>query len=326
MVVVCGPTATGKTSLGISIAKKYNGEIISADSRQVFKRMDIGTGKDLGPHSKYEIVTNNIGYYEIDGVRVYGYDIVEPDCEFSIAQYLNYVQKVLNVLDDSQKLPVIVGGTGFYIKGIVDGIPTAEVPRNTALREELLRMPVDSLYESLSMLDSLKAASLNVSDRKNPRRLIRAIEVAQYTLDHHSLGVLKSLDKNYDTLFIGLTGPKEYLEEKINKRVDERIKTGMKKEIENLMSTGVSWDDQSMYSLGYRQYRDFFEGAVDEENVIAEWKKEERKYAGRQMIWFKKEKRINWFDISVSGYEERVDRMIETWHNRANVQEDRDLT
>jgi tRNA dimethylallyltransferase len=322
LLVVCGPTATGKTALGLHLAKKFNGEIISADSRQVYRGMDIGTGKDLSPDAKYKIVSNSLGYYEMDGVRIFGYDVADPKEDYSISQYLKVAKKALKEIYAKNKLPIVVGGTGFYIRGIVDGIPTIDVPRNDDLRHQLEEKSATELFESLSLIDSIKAGSLNASDKRNPRRLIRAIEVAQYLIDHKiSDEELNEVEKK-DVLFIGLTGPKAYLDGKIEKRVDSRLTEGIKNEIEELLSSGVNWEDQSMYSLGYRQYRDYFEGDVDEDHVISEWVKEERKYAGRQMVWFKKDGRIKWFDISEPDYSKKVENLVEKWHNNeANVQE-----
>jgi tRNA dimethylallyltransferase len=302
LLVVCGPTATGKTALGIRLAKKFNGEIISADSRQVYKDMDIGTGKEWG-----------------EGVKIYGYDLVDPKEDFSISQFLKFAGKTLKEIYKKGKLPILVGGTGFYIKGITDGFPTVDIPRNDSLRERLEQKTVEDLYESLSQTAAVKAGSLNASDRKNPRRLMRAIEVAQYLLDH-PLPASKFAAEDHDIFFVGLGSDKQTLFDRIEKRVDERVKMGMKAEIDGLLARGVTWHDQSMFSLGYRQYRDFYEGDVDEEHVVSEWKKEERKYAVRQMVWFKKDKRIRWFDIGEAGYQKKVENMIEKWHNNGNVQ------
>lgn len=315
LLVVCGPTATGKTSLGLELAKKFNGEIISADSRQVYRGMDIGTGKDLEEGSTYRVIKNDLGYYEMDGIRIFGYDLVDPKEDFSISQYLKFAGKAIKEIYAKNKLPIIVGGTGFYIRGIVDGIPTVDVPRNDDLREKLETKSAGELFESLSLIDPLKAGNLNSSDKKNPRRLIRAIEVAQYLIDHKiSEDQLTEVEKK-DVLFIGLMASKEYIQKKIERRVDKRFLEGMKKEIEALLARGVDWNDQSMYSLGYRQYRDYFEGEVDEEQVVSEWEREEVKYAGRQMVWFKKDPRINWFDISESDYRKKVENLVEKWHN-----------
>lgn len=296
LLIVCGPTATGKTSLGILLSKKFNGEIISADSRQVYKDMDIGTGKEWG-----------------EGVKIWGYDLVSAKDEFSVSKYLKFAQRTISDIIHRGKLPILVGGTGLYIKGIVDGIPTVDVPRSKKLRESLGKLSADQLYEHLSQIDSFKAGSMNSSDKKNPRRLIRAIEIATWMIDN-SKRDLPQNKKTFDTLFVGLSAPPEFLEKRINKRVEMRIDAGFEDEIKKLIKSGVDWNDQSMMSLGYRQWRDFAEGAVDRDAALSEWKKEERKYAKRQMVWWKHDGRINWFDIREAQYPKKVEKLVEKWY------------
>jgi tRNA dimethylallyltransferase len=296
LLVICGPTATGKTSLGIFLAKKFNGEIISADSRQVYKNMDIGTGKAWG-----------------ENVKIWGYDLVSPKDEFSVSKYLKFAQKAILDIKSRKRLPILVGGTGLYIRGVVDGIPTVNIPQNRKLRKNLEKMDSVQLYEHLSQIDSFRAGSMNSSDKKNPRRLIRAIEIAMWILDN-SKKSLPQIKNNFDTLFVGLTAPSEFLEERINKHVDERINKGFEEEVKKLIDLGIDWNDQSMMSLGYRQWRDFVEGAVAREDAVAEWKKEERKYAKRQIVWWKHDSRINWFDIVEPEYQKKVEKLVKRWY------------
>ena len=296
LLVICGPTATGKTALAIKLAKKFDGEIVSADSRQVYKGMDIGMGKEWGD------------------VPIHGYDLVDPRREFSVSKYLKFARKILKDIWRRGKLPILVGGTGLYIKGVIDGIPTVEVPRNNELRKRLEEKSADELFESLSQLDAVRAGSMNSSDRKNPRRLVRAIEVAQWNLGHGVKCLTSDILHPTSVLVIGLTAAKEPLNTRIEDRVGETVKAGIKKEIESLLKNGVSWDDQSMMSFGYRQYRDFFEGEVPEEVVVSEWTREEQKYAKRQMTWFKKDKRVGWFDIFEVDYQKKVEKMVAKWY------------
>jgi tRNA dimethylallyltransferase len=298
LLVVCGPTATGKSSLGFSLARMFNGEIVSADSRQVYSGMDIGTGKEWKR-----------------GIKIWGYDLVEPKKEFSVSKYLKYSKKVLRDVWKRGKLPILVGGTGLYIRGVVDGIPTSTIPRNEKLREKLEEKSADELFESLSQLDSIRAGSMNSSDRKNPRRLVRAIEIAQWKLEHGSPDKLQVSTVSPSVLMIGLSEDSELLDKRINSRVEERIKAGVKEEVEGLIKSGVGWDSQAMLALGYRQWRDYFEGGVEEDVVVDEWKREERKYARRQMTWFKKDKRIIWFDISMSEYQKGVEKLVKKWYS-----------
>jgi tRNA dimethylallyltransferase len=313
LLIICGPTATGKTSLGLTLAKKFDGEIVSADSRQVYQGMDIGTGKDLPKGAKMEFQNSKLGFYTVEGIKLWGYDLVSPKDEFSVSKYLKFAGKAITDIEKRGKLPILVGGTGLYIKGVVDGIPTVDIPRNKKLRKNLEKFSADELYEQLSQIDSIRAGAMNSSDKKNPRRLVRAVEVAIWMIDNSK----KDLSQNketFDTLFIGLTAPTGFLDEKIGKRVDARIDNGFGEEVKKLLNSGVDWNDQSMMSLGYRQWRDFIEGAVEESTAVSEWKKEERKYARRQMVWLKRDGRINWFDIRDGQYPKKVENLVKTWY------------
>jgi len=297
LLVICGPTATGKSDLAFSLSKVLAGELISADSRQVYKGMDIGTGKDkerVGP--------------------ILGYDLVDPKKEFSVAQYIGFAKDAIEKIWRNKKLPIVVGGTGLYIKALVDGIQTVDIPRNDILRAGFDGKTVEELFDTLSQVDSVKAASLNSSDKKNPRRIIRAIEIA---IDKSGVKGAKSPKINADVLFVGLTASKETLNERIEKRVVKRIYQGIEREIENLLKTGVSWDSQAMQSLGYRQFRGYFEGEQSIDEVEYLWAHEEQKYIKRQITWFKKDNRINWFDITDPNYKKKVERLVKKWYSKA---------
>ncbi|MEK7550681.1 MAG: tRNA (adenosine(37)-N6)-dimethylallyltransferase MiaA [Patescibacteria group bacterium] len=298
LLVICGPTATGKTNLAGHLAKKFNGELVSADSRQVFKGMDIGTGKDY-----------------IKGVKIWGYDLISPKKDFSISVYLKFAKKAILDIARRGKLPILVGGTGFYIKGVVDGIPTVLIPQNEDFRKNFENKSVEDLFEMLAQIDPSRAGQMNTSDKKNPRRLIRAIEVATWKLEHGDKKKSSAISHQPLVLMVGLTSSKNVLERKIYKRVEERIKMGIKKEIQDLLNSGVDWDDQSMQALGYRQWRDYFEGGVPEEVVINEWAREEKKYAKRQLTWFRKDMRIKWFDIAADSYPGVVESLVKKWYS-----------
>lgn len=315
LLVVCGPTATGKTNLAIKLAREFNGEIVSADSRQVYRGLNIGTGKDLPKGAKMKYLwIKRFGYYEIHGVKIWGYDLADPRHSFSVSQYLKFAERIIADVIKRGKLPIVVGGTGLYVKGVIDGIPTAEIPRNNSLRKSLEEKTTDELFDNLAKIDSIRAAEMNSSDKKNPRRLIRAIEIAQWKVTN---GEIQPASKktDYDVLQIGLTGSDKILGEKIDRRVTERFKEKLKNEIAELLKNHVDWKMQSMSSMGYGEWKDFFEGRKSEVEVIKTWKTEEKKYVKRQMIWFKKDKRINWFDVTVKNYPENVEEMVKTWHN-----------
>ena len=309
LLVVCGPTATGKTSLGLHLAMKLDGEIISSDSRQVYKGMDIGTGKALPKGAKIK----DGGYYLVKGVKIWGYNLVDPTKEFSVSQYVAKAHMAIRSVWEKGKLPILIGGTGFYIEGVVDGIPTVSIPKNKKIRESLKDKSVVEMFDHLAQLDPVKAASMNISDKKNPRRLIRAIEIALWRLKGGKERD-KKLGKNIDTLFIGLKARKKFHDEIIKERVKKRLVAGFGKEVEGLLSKGVSVSNQSMQSLGYRQWAKFLEGKKTRSEAIDEWVREEQRYAKRQMVWFKKNKKINWFDIKIGDYQEKVEKLTEKWY------------
>jgi len=344
LLIICGPTAVGKTSLAVHLAKKFNGELISADSRQVYKGLDIGTGKDLPKGSKFRVSKSdlglndlNLGFYNVGKVKVWGYDLVKPEENFSVFKYVKFAKKIILDIWRRGKLPILVGGTGFYIKGLIDGIDTLNIPKNEHLREKLKGRSVYELSWILEKFDPEKLINMNASDRKNPRRLLRAIEVAVYKKEKNK--ILKThpfrIDEK-DILFVGISAPSGYLNKRIEQRVDERLSLGIENEIANLLKRGLRWDSQAMQSLGYRQWKVYFErhsgylGELDsfevnakntesmKQNLIERWKRAEIQYAKRQMTWFKKDKRIKWFDISKSNWIECVENFINKWHNKVD--------
>src|SRR3972149_6084922 len=178
MLVIYGPTATGKTTLAIELAQKYNGELISADSRQVYRGLDIGTGKvsftsKIGKHQ---------GFWIVDDVKIHGFDLVNPGQRFSVADFLTFANSSIVQTIKLNKLPIIVGGTGFYIKALINGIGSIGIPLNPKLRQQLEKLSTTDLYQKLLEINPKRAQSMNDSDRKNPRRLIRAIEISYKTV------------------------------------------------------------------------------------------------------------------------------------------------
>jgi len=318
VLIVCGPTATGKTDLAIYLAKKFEGEIVSADSRQVYKGMDIGTGKDLPENSKFKIsnlkVGRRLGYYNVDSVRIWGYDLADPKTSlgknFSVAQYQKMGERIIADILARDKLPIIVGGSGLYINALIYGIETSQISPNLRLRKKLFDKSADYIFSLLRELDSKKALAMNNSDRKNKRRLIRAIEIAQ------SKHKIESLERkpNYQILVVGIEVEREKLKNRIRRRVQKRVRSGIFNEIENLLKSGVSWEDQSMQALGYRQWRGYFEGTESREDAICRWINEECKYAKRQITWFKKQEFIRWFDGGSSLLRNQVEKEVKRWY------------
>jgi len=264
VIVILGQTATGKSALAVKIAKKIDGEIISADSRQVYKGLDIGTGK----------VTKK----EMQGVPHYLLDVASPKSKFTVAEYKTLAEEKIKEIMSRGKTPIICGGTGFYIDAITKGVVFPEVPPNIKLRKELSLLDARQLLIILKKLDSNRAKNI---DAKNKVRLIRAIEIAK------ALGKVPKITQAtpvYKFVKIGLYLPEDKLKKKVEQRVKKMFKDGLFKEIKNLKKSGVS--NKRLKEFGF----EYFEPT--EEKVITET----IKYAKRQMTWFKRDKEIKWFD------------------------------
>lgn len=298
LLVICGPTGVGKTAVGLKIAKKFQGEILSADSRQVYRGMDIITGKDVPKNA-----------------RIWLLDLVEPTAEFNVAQYSRVAWVEIKNIWQRGKLPILVGGTGLYIKAIVDGIETISIPRNEELRRLYGNKSAAELFEILAVLEATRAAKMNISDKKNPRRLLRAIEIAQFKGRVASMN--RFIEAKPDVLLVGLTAPREKLYKRIDRRVGERLAAGAEEEIKRLIKMGVLWDSQAMTGIGYRQWREYFTGKAEKDEVTGKWKVAERQYARRQLIWFKRDKRIHWFDVDKARWEEKLEKLVKNWYSRA---------
>lgn len=281
ILIICGPTATGKTKLAASLAKKFSGEIISADSRQVYKGMDIVTGKD-----------------KPKGVKIYGLDLVKPDENFSVANFIKFARTLINQI----RFPIIVGGTGLYLNSLVNPPQTLAVSPNWQLRKKLEKKSVEQLQQQLKKINPLRFNQMNHSDQLNPRRLIRAIEV---DLQGTSLQVnsARMFLNKYDCLWLGLTAKKEILDQRIAKRVKARVKAGAVKEWQQLKNK-YSSDLPSMSAIGYRQLPD-----------VNKWIQAEQQYACRQLTWFKKNSHIHWFDIT-KAFQFPVVNLVKAWYTK----------
>lgn len=324
LLVICGPTASGKTSLGIKLAQKFNGEIISADSRQVYQYLDIGTGKDLPQKAIFKTVDSRLqvpdfvlGYYLFEKIPVWLLDVAKPNQEFNVAHYTELAWRTIKDIWLRKKLPILIGGTGFYIKAVVDGIGTLGIPPNRELRWHLRNSPARKLFNFLSRLDPEKAVLMNISDRQNPRRLIRAIEIAQ-KLKAPDLWLPTKIAKvSTNTLLLGLTAPYTHVYQKIDQRVDERIKQRFEDEIKKLLKMDYRWDNSVLgLTIGYKEWQPYFEGKSSKDKVIETWKFSEHAYVRRQITWFKKDKRINWFDIRQKSWQDRVEKLVGKWYSK----------
>lgn len=279
ITVILGPTASGKTGLSIKLAKKINGEIISADSRQVYRGLDLGTGK--------------ITKKEMFGIKHYLLDVADPKKVFSVIDYVELANKAIVEIHNRGKTPIIVGGTGFYIQALVDGLILPEVPPNTELRKDLTKKSLSELQEILKKLDEKRYITI---DKNNPHRLIRAIEIAT------TLGEVPKLQKNskYDPTFIGIEISMDELRKKIHTRLISRIEAGMIDEVKKLHKEGLSWKRMEQLGLEYRYLSRFLQNKITKEEMLTELETAICQYAKRQMTWFKRDKRIKWLNPEVA--------------------------
>ncbi|MBL7141936.1 tRNA (adenosine(37)-N6)-dimethylallyltransferase MiaA [Patescibacteria group bacterium] len=276
LIVICGPTASGKTSYSLRLAKKYNGEIISADSRTLYQQMDIGTAKPQN---------SDIPHYMID--------IIKPDQEFTLAQFKNQSLKIIKDIYQRNKLPFLVGGTGLYISALVDNLDIPKVPPDKKLRQKLEKMVIkhgpNYLWKKLIKLDPDAASFVQ---KQNPRRIIRALEVCLKTKKPFSK-LRKKGKPLFDALQIGIKLPREKLYQRINQRADEMIKMGLVEETQDLIKKYAP-SLPSLATIGYQEVISYLQGQITLEQAIDLIKKNTRHYARRQITWFKKDKRIKW--------------------------------
>ncbi len=277
IIVILGPTASGKSSVAIKLAQKNNGEIISADSRQIYRGMDIGTGKITKQEQKL--------------TKHWMLDIVSPKTNFSAAQFKKKADKIIKDILKRGKLPIICGGTGFWIKAIVDNIIYPEVKPDWKLRKDLDKKSAEELFTMLKKLDSRRAENI---DAKNKVRLIRAIEICK------SLGKVpeikqKMKSEKYKFLQIGILRDKEDLHKRIEKNIKKRFSQGMIEEVERLRREGLSWKKIHSFGLSYSLIPQYLKGEIKSEKELFEKIfQAEKDYAKRQMTWFKKDNRIKW--------------------------------
>lgn len=285
VIIITGQTATGKTSLALTYKEHENGEIISADSRQIYTHLNIITGKD-----KEKIKST-----------VWMYDVVDPKEYFSSFDYKEKVLPLIDRLLNEGKTPVIVGGSYLYIKHLLYDIETERIPPDWTLRNQMKDKSVNELQELMKKLDIKTYEGLNQSDKNNPQRLIRKIEIASSKKIKQS-GIKKhvSLFKKPDVTiqFIGLRFKKrEAVKEQIQKRVEERLKQGAIEEVKSLLHRGYTAEDPGMKTIGYQQIIKYIKGEYTKDEAIQEWITKEIQYSKRQLTFMKKDNHIVWQEI-----------------------------
>ncbi|MFA6475807.1 MAG: tRNA (adenosine(37)-N6)-dimethylallyltransferase MiaA [Candidatus Paceibacterota bacterium] len=296
--VIVGPTASGKTGFSIKLAKKVGGETISADSRQVYKGLNIGSGK----------VTKK----EMTGIPHHLLDVVSPKKIFTVSDFKKLADQKITEIIARGKTPIIVGGTGFYIQAVVDDLILPEVEPDKKLREQLSKKTPAELFTMLKKLDPARAKTI---DGQNPVRLIRAIEIAK------KLGKVPALrsrtsdslevrlhNAGYDFEIIGVKTEQEELNKKIYKRLIERVKSGMVAEVKKIHQSGVSWKRLEQLGLEYRYIALFLQKKLAKKEMIEKLYSEIVKYSKRQITWFKKDKRIKWQELTPNRQYPRLDK------------------
>ena len=293
LIVLTGPTAIGKTSLSISLAKAVNGEIISADSMQVYKHMDIGSAK-IRPE-------------EMKGIPHYLVDVLEPEEEFHIVKFQQMAKAAMEEVYGKGKIPILVGGTGFYIQAVTRDIDFTEAKQEDAYRSELEALAEEKgaeyLHEMLQKVDPASAESIHAH---NVKRVIRALEF------YHQNGTpisahneeQKAQESPYNLAYFVLNGPREILYDRIDRRVDQMLEEGLVKEVENLKEMGCHRGMVSMQGLGYKEILACLEGEYPLEEAVRILKRDTRHFAKRQLTWFRREKDVIWVNKEEFNWDE----------------------
>ena len=299
LICIVGPTASGKTALSIKIAKAFDGEIVSADSMQIYKGMDIATAKP----------TND----EMQGIPHHLMSFLELDESYSVAQYCEKAHAVISDIYTRGKMPVLVGGTGLYVDSVINNTTFVQSDTDEKLREELndlyLENGVDYLLEMLSDFDSEMAEIL--SEQKNPKRIIRAIEVYKttgITMTEHNLNSHNN-ESPYNVIKLGLTATdRQFLYDRINKRVDIMVDNGLVQEVRKFSTYKQS--NTSSMAIGHKELLPYIKGEAEFVDCIENLKMQTRRYAKRQLTWFKRDKNTVWFDIDTISSEDLSDKAI----------------
>lgn len=322
LLILCGPTASGKTALALTLARSFDGALISADSRQVYKGMDIVTGKDL-PKGKRTIVrrlgvpfekrTYDLVAYDMGGgIPIWLYDVVAPNEEFSVAHFVTMARAVMEDIWKRNKLPIIVGGTALYVRLLLAPPETLGVPRDERIRARFADASVFLLQEELEAHAPGVLSLMNASDRKNPRRLIRKIEVARVAQKKREG---RKKDK-ISVLTIGITRNAQDIRRRIHKRVLERAHEGALDETAAMRTSGYSWELPAFTGVGYRQLRPVLEGETSLEAALRAWEVAELSYVRSQMLFFRKIPHISWYDMSVAGTASKIEHRAVKWYTR----------
>lgn len=307
LVILTGPTAVGKTNLSIQLAKKMNMEIISADSMQIYKYMDVGSAK----------VTED----EMNGVKHYLIDEVTPEYSFSVSEFQERANDYINQIVKKGKSPLVTGGTGLYLNSLIYNMDFAKSDADNELREmlrvELEENGIDYMYEKLKSLDEEAANRIH---KNNTKRVIRAIEVCMSGKKMSDFSNDLKLNEKYEPIIIVLNRDREHLYRRINKRVDIMISQGLEDEVKTLLNMGYSSDLVSMQGIGYKEIIKYLNNEYTYEEAIEIIKRDSRRYAKRQLTWFRRYENAKWFDLDNYNDEKiLLDDVISYIEKKVNV-------
>ncbi len=299
LIVIAGPTASGKTGLSIQLAKQLNTEIVSADSMQVYRHMDIGSAKPTKE--------------EQQGIVHHMMDFLSPFESFSVKEYTDLAKKCISQMHERNKIPVVVGGTGLFINSLIDNVLFTDTENNPAVRQELQRYVEEegniALHKLLEEVDPESALKIHANDVK---RTIRAMEIYRTTGMTMSEHIRRSrlIPSPYDLFYIGLTMERSVLYERINQRVDQMMSAGLLEEVHSLLDMGLNDSYQSMQGIGYKEMIWHLQGKFTLQQAIETVKQESRRYAKRQLTWFRRDERIQWFDSSHPDFTKEVTTQV----------------
>lgn len=300
LIVIIGPTAVGKTALGIKLAQKYNTEIISGDSMQVYRDLNIGTAK--------------VTVEESQGIKHHLIDILDIDQKFSAADFQNQAKKIISKINAKGKIPIIVGGTGLYIESLIDNFNFLEVKEDPIYRQSLWnrleKFGSELLHRELVEIDAKAANNIHPNDHK---KLIRALEVHHLSQGYNKSSLSKKSQSNYNLLYLGLKKDRNQLYQTINKRVDQMIEGGLLDEAKYLLAANLDPETNSMLAIGYKELFPYLKGELELEACVDILKRNSRRFAKRQMTWFKRDERIIWLDrgqLSESEIIQKAEELI----------------
>lgn len=298
IIVICGPTGSGKTKLSIELAKKINGEIISADSMQIYKDMNIGTAK--------------VSFEEMQGIKHYLIDIVSPDKRYSVADFKKDANFAIEKILEKNKIPIIVGGTGLYVDSLVNGIEYNEIKTDLEYRKKLEEIAqkegLKKIYNEALKIDKEATEKISPNDKKRIFRVLELYKSTGKTKTEIEIESRKN-EVKYDFFIFGITMDRQILYNRINSRVDKMIEEGLINEVKNLLEKYKKFPT-AMQGLGYKEVKEYLEGNCTKEEMIEKVKMETRRYAKRQITWFKRNKNIIWLNMQDSNMLENNIKII----------------